>query len=529
MLKNTIPIVIIFSFFIFACKKEKISSLNTSATTIDYKQQNIPDFSFSGYKRSEVPIPFIPEKITLTPGSENDRENIQTAINELAKQPLVGGFRGAILLKAGTYYIDNTIYISASGIVIRGEGQGDKGTILIATRKGVDIPASINERKQQSVFTLIGAESGYVKTGAESRIENNFVNVGDKSIEIQNSSGFNVGDTIMVVKTTNEQWISNLKAASYGWDSKTYQINHIRVINGIDKNNISFEIPMVDQIKSDEGGGKIMSVSFPGRISNSGIENMRLESVYSNDEDELHTWSAVRLVGVENCWVRNITAKYFAYTAVSLHAQSDFNTIQDCAMLEPKSQPIGNRRYAFNIDLGTGNLFQRCYSDNGRHDFVTGSRVSGPNVFLDGFAVNSIDETGPHHRWATGTLYDNIHAGRISARNREATGGGQGWTGAFNMFWNCEATKGFRIDNPPGSINWIIGGQGSSNVGTGYTASFGLRVDPRSIFIDQLTKRIGLAKTQQIITPEQSNNSVWIDLKKWAGNQMPLKAIGMNP
>lgn len=518
----------VLSGWLSACKKADISSFNKDASFINFKQENLPDFSFAGYMRNEVPIPLVPVKITLTPEEGHDRENIQNAIDELSIQPLVDGFRGAILLKAGTYYIDNTIFITASGIVVRGEGQGENGTVLIATRSGADISPKISGKQQQTLFTLLGAASGYIDLGIESRIVTDFVDVGSKVVEVQNNPGFGVGDTISVVKTTNDYWINSLNMAQYGWRAKDYQIDHIRVISKIDGNQIHFDIPLGDHLKAIEGGGKIKRISFPRRISNSGIENMRMESVYEHDEDEQHTWSAIRLVGVENCWVRNITAKYFAYTAVSLQAQSDFNTIQDCAMLQPKSKNLGDRRYAFYIAQGTGNLFQRCYSDQGRHDFITGARVTGPNVFLDSYAPTSLDETGPHHRWATGTLFDNIYAGRIAARNRKDSGSGHGWTGAFNMFWNCEATKGFRIESPPGTVNWLIGGDGSSSVGTSYTASMGMKVEPRSLFIEQLTTRLGLSKAKGIVTAKQLNSSVWPDLAGWAGNQTPLKSTDKN-
>jgi hypothetical protein len=41
---------------------------------------------------------------------------------------------------------------------------------------------------------------------------------------------------------------------------------------------------------------------------------------------------------------------------------------------------------------------------------VTGSRVSGPNVYYNSLAENSLAGDGPHQRWATGILYDNIQS-----------------------------------------------------------------------------------------------------------------------
>lgn len=523
MLKYQKLIVICLILCFVSCKKDQLET--EPIVHIDYKRENIPDFSFAGYKRSESPIPFVKEVITLSPEDGKDFINIQNAIDELSKAPLINGFRGAILLKTGTYYINNTLTIKASGVVLRGEGQGYNGTIIIDTRTGSkEIPSQIARRKAQASLIIQGSSQIDYDYSREAVIQTDFVKVAATSFEIDKNPGFSVGDTISIIKTTNDNWVDELSMRQFGWTPDQYQIGHTRVISNIQGNTIYLNIPMDDQVKASEGGGKIVKISFPKRISNSGIENLRMESSYSSEEDELHVWNAIHLIGVQDCWVRNVTGMYYTHSAVAIYGQSDFNTVQDCAMLQPKSQVLGDRRYTFYVNSGTGNLFQRCFSDRGRHDFVTSARVSGPNVFLDGYAATSLHEIGPHHRWATGTLYDNIYGGVIAARNREAGGSGHGWSGAFNMFWNCRADISFKIENPPGAVNWLIGGVGTI-AGDSYTASLGHPVEPRSLFIEQLTKRIGESKVRDIVIEKQLNSSIWNDLNRWAGNDKPLKAI----
>src|SRR5690554_3796701 len=115
MWRKYLSISVILLICLVACKKDDMSSLNSSATFIDYRQENLPDFSFAGYMHNEVPIPFVEQKIVITPQAGMDRANIQAAVDQLAALPLVNGFRGAVLLKAGTYQVDNTIFINASG------------------------------------------------------------------------------------------------------------------------------------------------------------------------------------------------------------------------------------------------------------------------------------------------------------------------------------------------------------------------------------------------------------------------------
>ena len=84
----------------------------------------------------------------------------------------------------------------------------------------------------------------------------------------------------------------------------------------------------------------------------------------------------------------------------------------------PVSQITGGRRYPFNIN-GQRCLVKHCTSDWGRHSFVTGSRVSGPNVFYRSRSTRDQSDIGPHHRWGVGQLYDNIRGGQMRAYRRE--------------------------------------------------------------------------------------------------------------
>ena len=93
----------------------------------------IPDFSNAGYKGGGVPIPYVAIKEIVWPVLGDNSGNIQAAIDRVSALPLdASGFRGAVLLKMGEYELEKPIYIKASGVVLRGEGMSDIGTILIA-------------------------------------------------------------------------------------------------------------------------------------------------------------------------------------------------------------------------------------------------------------------------------------------------------------------------------------------------------------------------------------------------------------
>ena len=478
----------------------------------------IPDFSFAGYMGGGVALPTdIQIEAIVNPEEGDDTQRIQAAINLVeALEPDQNGFRGVVLLKAGHYSLENILFIRESGVVLRGEGQGLTGTVLHA-----------NRRDEHSVISILG-QGGIIKESqSEQLITTAYVPVGSYSFEIADVSGYAVGEKIVITRTPNQAWIDELgmdqvtlcagKNDCSGWTPSSYTIDHERIITEISGNTISVNIPIVDVIEDKYGGGFISKIQSSRRISQCGIEQMRIQSFYDSDVDESHAWTAVRLKDSENCWVKEVTGQFLAYATVNID-EANFTTVQDCAYIDPKSPVSGGRRYPFAIQEGIGNLFQRCYTKNGRHDFVTGSRVTGPNVFLDGLAESSRSDIGPHHRWATGTLFDNLRGGSTRVWNRGNSGTGHGWSGAQTMFWNIDSYSGeFRVDSPQGSMNWGIGCVGTNQTGEGYWENWGTSVQPRSLYLQQLEERLGTGAVVNVSLPEQRSGDIYDLLAMWGG------------
>lgn len=352
---------------------------------------------------------------------------------------------------------------------------------------------------------------------AEQLITTDYVPVGSYSFEVENASLFSNGDTIQVVRTPNENWINTLDMAQYGWTPDGYIVKYERVITGITGNTITIHAPVVQTMEDDFGGGKVNKFSPAGRISQCGIENMLITSVYKNNEDEDHGWTAVYFHDTDNCWVKNVTARYFGYACVELN-WANHTTIQECAMLDPISLTEGSRKYSFYIDKGSFNLFQRCFTRGGRHDYITGSQVAGLNVFVDCAATETLNDIGPHHRYATGILFDNIYGDAMRVWNRGSMGSGHGWAGAQTMFWNCQSNSQYiRVDSPIGAMNWGIGCHGTYQWGEGYWESWNVHVTPRSLYYQQLKDRLGEIALSNIIIPDQMDDTIYDLLLNWEG------------
>jgi hypothetical protein len=138
--------------------------------------------------------------------------------------------------------------------------------------------------------------------------------------------------------------------------------------------------------------------------------------------------------------------------------------------------------------------------------------------------VRASNDDGPHHRWATGLLFDNIKSRRINVQNRKDSGTGHGWAGAQVMIWNAEVAEGFIVDAPLGAMNWIVGGVGAQNEGSwapeeppGWWESHGAPVQLRSLYLQQLQDRLGLPAVMAVTTEGQRTGRIWDLLQGWAG------------
>jgi len=424
----------------------------------DEKGNIIPDFSRVGYYAGDKTIPDVAVVKTIEPAASGTSEAIiQSAIDEVSKKPLdKNGFRGTILLKKGTYKIPEEIRIASSGIVLRGEGDNSNGTRLVAMSK-----------KQVSLINVSGKGSITEIKNTRVKITDEYVPVGSFSFTVSSVSGFSKGDKIIVFRPGTEQWIKDLKMdqieerdGTKQWQAKEYDLQFERIITKIEGNKVFIDNPIVLAMEPKYGGGEIYKYSFDGRISHVGIENLYCESEFESDTAENHAWNAITFNRIEQGWIRNVTAKYFGFSCVNLENLAKNISVLNSNCYDHKSIITGSRRYSF-CNNGQLNLFMNCKATDGRHDYVTGARTNGPNVFYNCTAAKTHADIGPHHRWSSGTLYDNITTdGEINVQDRGNWGSGHGWAGVTQVVWNC-TVKRAAIQSPWASgKNYCIGLKG---------------------------------------------------------------------
>lgn len=456
------------------------------------------DFSNVGYHQGESKIPSYPVSVTLTAPADgaDATELIQNALNQVPSP-------GAVLLKEGQYYVGGSIKIERDGVVLRGEGQG---TIIRAT--GTSTRSLI----------VLGKSTSRQMSGEE-MVQGEFVAAGQKWVAVTNPSSFKHGDRVGLCFRPNSKWVSDLKMDQIAqnadnsvkqWTPGDYVMVWERTVDHVDGAKVWFDAPVVMELHSKYATKISLSHVQWDRIEESGIEDLMLVSDYDpavldsdgNLADEKHSWNAIDVKCAENCWVSGVKSAHFAGSLVDMKTGSRQITVKDCVSTEPVSLITGSRRYAFHISGGQMCLVENCRAEHDRHGFVTGARVPGPNVFLDCEMVNAYSDIGPHHRWASGVLYDNCTTDRrIEVQDRAGYGTGHGWAGVSIVYWNCKGSSIVCQSPWVNGKNWCIGCIGTRWEGRKYSDglkrpvgewhSYGVPVEPQSLYRYQFDLRCG--------------------------------------
>ncbi|MHC4167123.1 MAG: DUF6298 domain-containing protein, partial [Planctomycetota bacterium] len=461
----------------------------------------VPEFSHCGYMGQARPIPNVPVQIVVSPIEGDNTQRIQAAIDYVSSMATdADGIRGAVLLLKGRHEVWGGLKISTSGVVLRGQGMGPDGTVLVAA--GQD---------RRTLVKIAGRNDRTNPTGKSYRIKGDYVPVGARSFHLDATEGLRVGQKVNVIRPSTKEWIDALGMAGFGgglgtwrgWKPGTRNLVWDRIIESINGDLVVVDAPITTSIEARFGGALVQPYSWPGRISHVGVENLRCESTFKpdNPRDEAHSWMAVTMENVENAWVRQVTMMHFAGSAAAIWESCKWVTVQDCISLAPVSENGGYRRHTF-FTMGQLTLFLHCHAEQGRHDFSTGHCAAGPNAFVQCEASLPLAGSGSIESWASGTLYDNVNidGGAVELCNLGSKGQGIGWAAANSVLWQCNASR-IQCDNPPTALNWAIGCWGELSGDSVWRSSNDF-VEPKSLYAAQLEDRLGRAAVERLhLTP----------------------------
>jgi hypothetical protein len=479
---------------------------------VDPEHNRIPDFSTAGYEAGDAPIPDVPVKMHVeAQADERDATpRIQSAIEAISKLPLDDhGIRGALLLGPGTFRIAGTINLDVSGVVLRGSGSTkENGTVLVAE----GLPRAILH---------IGGTGVWQEVHSRMPILDDLVPVGAQVITVDAPDGFfSVGDRIVVQWNMTAAFIHTLgmdhipprrdggEVKQWPTDMALRFDRRIVALEKADKGyRLRLDAALTQRMPKDDNP-VVWKYEYPGRISQLGVENLRSDGAvfrkapdYNNPSIPHKTDGSFfdsifsEFDAVENAWMRNVQVEnYNNVVFVDEHARAI--TVEDVEgdHIDTPDKQGHAAPFAFEID-GSQVLMQRV-NLTGRlnHVWATQARVAGPNVFRDSWAKGDDLDAGPHQRWATGTLWEQLTLkGEYDDYNQWNLGSGHGWAGAYNVLFNSTLDD-IQVESPPWAYNWVIGCKGRTvgpqpGVNGAYFESSGVPIEPASLYQEQLNER----------------------------------------
>jgi hypothetical protein len=494
------------------------SSGELTYKALDAQGDKIMDFSTAGYAQGVTAIPTASVQATVAPSGGDDTAAIQAAITTVSALPAdsTTGLRGAVLLGPGSYTVSSTLNITASGVVLRGSGSStasDNNTVITMTPAATPYP-----------LVVLGSSTNAPSfLGSPTVISDTYVPAGTLTIDVASTAGLSVGTTVMITRPVTSAWVSfmGMTASDLGstcggetcnWiDVGNHGLITDRTITAINGNQITLDAPMSDSINSaycGVDGATVQAYTFNGRISQVGVENLRvIAPVPATDlVPPTPSYQIAVTYSVLDAWVRNITAQD-TLQSIDIDKYSKQVTVSDVALTHTVTQTSSAKFEEFFISRATQVLIDRVsdIADN-TFFFATSSETQGPNV-LRNATFEGDTSIEPHQRWATGLLLENttIRAipgskqGNINLWDRGDYGTGQGWAIGWGVVWNSTANE-FIIQQPPGSENWCIGcvGKqemiaapgGSTILPQGAIDSPGTYVFPWSLYEAQLAQRL---------------------------------------
>jgi hypothetical protein len=402
-----------------------------------------------------------------------------------------------VLLAPGEYHCTALMTIKASGVVLRGSGSGEKaGTILALTGAA------------HAGVVATGVKGGK-EIGAPAPITDAYVPSGTSSFHVGSVAGLAKGDTVRVRRPVTAEWVAFMgmdKLVRSGKDEHWISGETVmdRMIREISGTRVTLDIPLSDSLDAkflQSTGATLVKYEPVGGISQVGIESLRIVSPPQAVEITAAHYSGIHLNELSDAWVRDVALENMV-GSIQVGGGAKRVTLEQISMKHETPTKGAAKPADLAVD-GTQTLIHRC-TGNGADIFyfVTGARVTGPNVLLN-CKFEGGGHIQPHQRWATGLLVDRCEVPKsgIDFMNRGEMGSGHGWTIGWSVVWNCTA-KTFVIQQPPGSMNWAIGCVGKREKAAmpfgkapllpeGIYDSPDEQVTPESLYLAQLRERLG--------------------------------------
>src|SRR5215467_4701538 len=350
----------------------------------DTRGNSIMDFSLAGYRAGGVKLPSVGAAQRLTPTVGDNTARIQAALDKVT---------GAVVLAPGEYEIAGTLSITRSGVVLRGE-------------KG----ASIRLTGKPHRFLEIHGAGSWHQEGPPSPILDEYVPAGGLSFRVRDASLFHPGDHVLVLRPVTAEWIHFMgmdtlvrDGQPQTWIRAGSVIRTDRVIDDMDGDRITLDVPLSDALDCQFTAASLVRYSFPGRITEVGVEGLRITAPFEDVPIAQPQYTAVHMDAVEDGWVRDLEIQE-TQNGIAIGPGAKRLTLTNVRIAHSAAHSGSEAPADFTLQ-GTQILLDRCgTTGEGTWSIVTQSEATGPLVALNFTADHG--GIAPHQPWATGLLVD---------------------------------------------------------------------------------------------------------------------------
>ena len=452
----------------------------------DARGNSIMDFSSAGYRAGGVKLPSAAAAQRLIPASGDNTARIQAALDNTT---------GAVVLAAGEYEIAGTLSITRSGVTLRGE----KGAGIRLTGK-------------PHPFLEIHGAGTWREEGLAAPVLDAYVPAGANTFRVRGASAFHGGDRVLVLRPVTAEWIHFMGMDTLVRDSQTQTwiragsvIRTDRVVESVDGDRVTLDVPLSDALDSQFTAASVVRYSFPGRITEVGVEGLRIEAPFEDVPITGPQYTALRMDAVEDGWARDLEIRD-TQNGIVIGPGAKRLTLTNLRITHSAAHSDSTAPTDFALQ-GTQILLDRCrVTGEGTWPMVTRSEMTGPVVVLNFTADHG--GVAAHQGWATGLLVD---GGKFSSgterrpslafSSRATAGSGHGGDIGWAVAWNVSSPF-LLVQQPPGALNWCIGCIGtpvtSGSTPNGIFDSQGKMVEPASLYLQQLRDRLGPDAVQNI-------------------------------
>ena len=444
------------------------------------------DFSSAGYRAGGVKLPSPAAAQRLTPVAGDNTARIQAALDSAS---------GAVVLAPGEYELAGTLSITRNGVVLRGE-------------KGANIRLTA---KPHSFLEIHGAGT-WREEGAPAQVLDSYVPAGESRFRVRGAAAFHPRDRVLVLRPVTAEWIHLMGMDTPVRDTQPQSsiragsvIRTDRVVESVDGDRITLDVPLSDALDSQFTSASLVRYSFPGRITEVGVEGLRVAASFENAPEP--GYAVIRMDAVENGWARDLEIQD-AQNAIEIGPGAKSLTLTNVHIGHSAAHSSSAVSAGFVLQ-GTQILLDRCrVTGEVTWPVITKAEVTGPIVFLNFTAEQG--GVSPRQGWTTGLLVDGGKFPGGTERtpglvfSNPTAGSGHDRAMGWSVAWNV-ASPFLLVQQPPGALNWCIGCVGEA-VTTGSTPngifdSPGTMVVPPSLYLHQLKDRLGPEAGQNIGYP----------------------------